>query len=130
MASLVPWPSNSVPAITDLRKHMYFGDVSPEGYDFDSRLELLGSAAAELVQKFAPSTPQALKDVACVRCVQYLIGRPGDAAANQREALGDASYERSWLPSMTGCLRASGAMAILSAWRKRTIGVVTSETDE
>ena len=130
MADLVPWPSDSAAAITTLRSHLRFGDVESDSPDIDSRLELLGSAAAELVQRFAPNAPQALKDVGCVRCVQYLIGRTGDAAASNRDSLGDASHERTWLPSMTGCLRASGAMSLLSAWRKRTLGVVKSEGSE
>ena len=127
MASLVPWPDSPGPAVATIRQHMSFGDVG--GDDLDDRLKLLGSASAELVERFAPSAPSALKDVACIRCVQYLIGRQGDAAADRRDELGDASESRSWLPSMVSCLRASGAMAILSAWRRRTVGVVEESTE-
>ena len=82
--------------------------------------ERLLAVALALVERFAPDAPQAVKNGALIRCAGWLSESP--SAGIRRESSGpfDASYS----PGMTGALRHSGAMALLSPWKARRAGVI------
>ena len=80
----------------------------------------VGATASALVERFAPDAPAAIRCEAAIRCAGWL--REAPAAGVRMEAEGEISTTFS--PSMTGALRASGAMALLSPWKVRRAGVV------
>ena len=86
----------------------------------DARVQALGATAAALVERYAPSAPQAIKNEAVIRCAGWLHGQP--AAAVRTEAQGEIST--SYAPTMQSALRHSGAMALLTAWKVRRAGAI------
>ena len=80
----------------------------------------LGSAAAALVERYAPDAPMAIKNEATIRCAGWLVQQP--AAAVRSESVGD--IRTSYAPTHTGALRHSGAMALLSLWAVRRAGAI------
>ncbi|MCY4592608.1 MAG: hypothetical protein OXE86_19050 [Alphaproteobacteria bacterium] len=78
------------------------------------------AAAWELVERYAPDAPEALHREAVIRCSGWLVQQP--AGSVRSEAEGEVST--SFAPSMTGALRHSGAMSLLSPWKVRRAGVI------
>ena len=90
------------------------------GEDDDDVTHRLGEAAAALVERHAPGAPQAIRNEAVIRCAGWL--REAPAAGVRAESMGDIST--TFAPSMTGALRASGAMGLLGPWRVRRAGAI------
>ena len=74
----------------------------------------------ELVNRYAPSTPDAIANESCVRVCGWLAEQP--SAAITSEAEGD--IRTSYAPTMQSALRHSGAMALLTHWRIRRAGAI------
>ena len=85
----------------------------------DSVLQAKAQAAVELVERYAPAAPDAVKKEACIRVIAWLIERP---AAETRYQSG--RFEAEFAPGHLSALRHSGAMALLSPWKKRRGGVI------
>ena len=80
----------------------------------DAGLQRHVDAATALVEAYAPSAPNAIKDEATLRATAYMYEDRGDLYA-------DAEVAR--VPR-SGVLRLSGAKAVLSPWRKQRALVV------
>ncbi len=119
MATLSPWPTDSGPALDEIRRHLYAHELAGVDDSPDMVLELLGAASAALVEKYAPAAPAVIKNLSVIRCVQYLVARSGGNPSQTIESLGDYSGTREFAPSMISCLRHSGAMAVLSPFKIR-----------
>ena len=89
------------------------------GVDSVTATRLL-AVATELVTRFAPGAPDAIQGEAVLRVSGWLNEAPASGARS--ESIGDISTAFS--PAMTGGLRASGAMALLSPWKIRRAGPV------
>ena len=77
------------------------------------------AAVTELVNRYAPDAPEAIRDEATIRAAGWLAQAPsGD---QRREGTGD--IDTAWSPNMTGALAASGAKGLLAPWRVRRAGV-------
>ena len=76
--------------------------------------------ASALVTRYAPSAPDAISDEALIRVAGWLAEAPASGA--RTETIGDITT--AWSPSMTGALRSSGAMALLSPWKARRAGPI------
>ena len=114
--ALSPWPTSPV-ALTNATATL----KAQIGEDLDdARVQALGSTAAALVERYAPGAPPAVKDEAVIRCAGWLREAPSSGA--RREDTGDIST--AWTPNMTGALRSSGAMGLLTAWKVRRAGVI------
>ena len=85
-----------------------------------AEVQRLGAAAAALVEKYASGAPEAIKDEAVIRCAGWLRESPSSGARSESEG----EIRTSFSPAMTGALRASGAMGLLSAWKVRRAGAV------
>ena len=115
VATLSPWPTTSAAlasATACLR-----GAI---GATDDPTAQRLGSTAAALVERYAPSAPQAIKNEAVIRCAGWLHEAP--AGGVRSEATGE--IRTSYMPSATGALRSSGAMGLLSPWKVRRAGAI------
>ena len=115
--ALSPWPARTATAslaaaLAELGAAL--------GEDDDHVTARLGAAAGALVERYAPDAPDAIKCEAVIRTAGWLRQAPSYGARS--ESMGDISTTFS--PSMTGALRASGAMALLSPWKVRRAGVV------
>ena len=113
VATLSPWPSSPVAltAATECLK-------TALGEDDDATAQRLGSVAAELVERYAPSAPTPVKNEATIRAAGWLHEQP--AAAVRSEAVGDIST--SFAATHTSALRHSGGQALLSPWKQRRAG--------
>ena len=74
----------------------------------------------ELVNRYAPSTPDAIANESCVRVCGWLAEQP--AAAIRSDKIGD--IETDFAPTHLSALRHSGAMALLSPWKVRRAGAI------
>ena len=115
--TLSPWPPTTTPtqraaAVTCLK------DALPTSLT-DNRANQLGMTASELVERYASNAPQAIKNEAVIRCAVWMYQmQPG--VAGERYGEHDVSY----VPSMTGALRHSGATGLLSAFKVRRAGKI------
>ena len=125
MAVIVPWPEESQAALVTLKRHLYHGDVSEGDGAEDSVLELIGQTAAALVQDYAPGAPQPIKDLAAIRVAQFILSRSGANPSRRGQKLGDWQGDIEFLASQTSPLRGSGAMSLLSTYKRRTLGIST-----
>ena len=113
--TLSPWPTTPVAlaSATECLK-------SALGEDDDATAQRLGSVASALVEKYAATAPQSIRNEATIRTAGWLREAPASGA--RREDIGDVST--AWSPNATGGLRASGAMSLLSGWKQRRAGAV------
>ena len=81
------------------------------------RLLAVGSA---LVTRYAPDAPDAISNEAVLRVAGWLAEAP--ASGPRTETIGDVTT--AWSPNMTGALRASGAMGLLSPFKVRRAGAI------
>ena len=114
---LAPWPARTATAslaaaILELGAAL--------GEDDDTVTARLGATASALVEQYAAAAPQVVRNEAVVRCAGWLREAPSYGARMESE--GDIST--SFAPTMTGALRASGAMALLSPWKIRRAGAL------
>ena len=84
------------------------------------RADNLLLVATDLVTRYAPAAPDALMDEAALRCAGWLSQQP--YASVRRESQGgiDTSYN----PMMHSALRHSGAMALLTGYKRRRAGAI------
>ena len=73
-----------------------------------------------LVDRFAPDAPDAIRKEAAIRVAGWLYESPSSGI--RRESVGPMDV--SFSPTMTGALRASGAMALLGPWKVRRAGAL------
>ena len=81
------------------------------------RLLAVGSA---LVTRYAPDAPAAISNEAVIRVAGWLAEAP--TSGPRTETIGDVTT--AWSPNMTGALRASGAMGLLSPFKVRRAGAI------
>ena len=115
--ALSPWPARTATAslaaaIAELGAAL--------GEDDDTATARFGATAAALVQRYAPDAPEPIKCEAVIRTAGWLREAPSYGARTEREG----EVMTSFSPNMTGALRASGAMALLSPWKIRRAGAV------
>ena len=110
---LSPWPDTETEAEAAVAR-LRAATAIPD----DERAAALGSTAAALVEAYADAAPQAVRDEACVRCAGWLHGQP--AASVRTSRVGEIELE--FAPSMVGALRHSGAMSLLSPFKRRRAG--------
>ena len=116
VAALSPWPTTPA-ALTAARTCLR--DVLGDDLT-DDRLDALGSTAAELVERFAPGAPQAIRNESVIRTAGWLCEQP--AAGVRSEATGD--IRTAYMAAATGALRSSGAMGLLGSWKVRRAGAI------
>ena len=116
VATLSPWPSS--PAALTAATACLKAAIGP-GLS-DERVQALGSAAAALVERYAPLAEQSVKNVAVERTAGWMAEQP--SAAVRSDATGDVST--SYAATHVSALRHSGAMALLSPWKVRRAGAI------
>ena len=118
VAILSPWPpSTSVVARTAAIACI---KESIDGGLSDNRANALGEVASALVERYADNAPQPIKNEAVIRCAGWLYESPSGGQRSESEGDINTSYS----PAMTGALRHSGAMSLLSPFKVRRAGAV------
>ena len=105
--ALSPWPARTATASLAAATASLAAALGEDDDDVTARL---GATAAALVERFAPDAPAPIKCEAVIRCAGWLRDAPSYGARMESEG----EISTSFTPSMTGALRASGAMALLS----------------
>ena len=85
--------------------------------DLIERIDGLMAAASALVEREAPSAPQAVRNEAVVRMAGYL--RQSDYGGIRREGVGEGARDVEYVTTHAGAFRRSGAKALLSPWKRR-----------
>ena len=116
---LSPWPTATATMSLAAATAALKSAIGAEHLD-DDRVAALGSAASSLVEKFAPTAPDEVRCEALIRCAGWLHQAPSSGVRRQGVGPIDVSYS----PAMTGALRASGALGLLSAWKIRRAGAI------
>ena len=73
-----------------------------------------------LVQRYAPAAPESIQREAAIRCAGWL----SEASMGGQRSEEQDDIRTTYTPAATGPLRASGAMALLSAWKERRAGII------
>ena len=115
---LSPWPAATATAALAAATACLKAAIGPDLTD--ERVQALGAAASALVEQYAPSAPQAVKNEATIRTAGYLAEHP--SAAVRQDTVGDVTV--SYAAGNLSALRHSGAMAILSSWKVRRAGAI------
>ena len=115
--ALVPWPTDTaeLAAATARVKQALLADDVP-----DAVIQGWAGAGAELVQRYAPDAPDAIKDEALIRISGYLKSQP--KAPQQSVTVGPMTA--SYTTSALSAARNSGAYALLSPYKIRRAGVI------
>ena len=119
VGDLSPWPASTAAAsLTAARATLRgaFGDAPT-----DDRIDALGAAAAAMVEQYAASAPQALRNEAVIRFAGYLNEAKGYGAISQ-EDIGPLQLSRT--TNHATAFRNSGAAGLLSRWRVRRAGAI------
>ena len=118
MTTLSPWPDGAddlAAAISELKD-----EIEP-GLSND-RVARMGATAAAIVEKYAPSAPDAVKDEAVIRMSGYMneTGKRADFGALRADStdVESVKIEKTFNPA-SGAFRRSGAMHLLNPWRNR-----------
>ena len=114
--ALSPWPASPV-ALANATATLK-AVVGP-GLE-DSRVQALGAVAAALVERYAATAPQSVKDEAVIRAAGYLA--QSDFGGIASETVGPRSV--TWTVNHAALFRNSGAAALLSPWRVRRAGAI------
>ena len=82
--------------------------------------ERLLAAASTMTEKYAPAAPPEILNEAVIRVAGWLLEAPSSGL--RMETVGPVTS--GWSAAMTGALRASGAMGLLSPWKVRRAGAI------
>ena len=118
-AGLSPWPEDGpgrLEAIARLRQA-----VGGRASDSDSAANNLGMAASAMVENYAPSAPQPLRDEALIRLAGYLSGADYGGIVSETSVAGK---EVTYTVNHANAWRNSGAGMLLSRWRIRRAGAI------
>ena len=115
MAALSPWPDTPV-ALANATATVKAA-IGPE-LD-DATVQRLGAVASALVEQYAPSAPQVLRDECVLRAAGRLHEMP--SASVRMETTGDIST--GYAPSLTGTLLYAGCKSVLYPFRAKRAGV-------
>ena len=112
--ALTPWPTDAaaLAAATATLK-------AAIGEPVDAVVMRLGAVASAMVEQYAPSAPQVLRDEGVIRTAARLLETP--SASVRMEGIGDVST--SYSPSLTGVLLHSGVKSMLYPFRAKRAGV-------
>ena len=116
MAALSPWPAKTATATLAAAIATLGRAIGEDAEDVTARL---GATASALVEQYAPSAPQALRDECVVRVAGRL--RESPTASVRMETTGDIST--GYAPSLTGALLHSGCKSLLYPFRAKRAGV-------
>ena len=122
VAVLSPWPTTPA-ALTAARACLKAALGSGLA---DDRADAIGSTASSIVERYAPSAPQVVRNEATIRLAGWLqTSARGDIIPT---AVGGITF--TWRPTIgRNALRQSGAMGLLSLWHKPR-ALVLEESDE
>ena len=120
IAIFSPWPGADEPEALKLAAQELSNATGfVDGYALASRF---GPVAGELIQRYAPGAPQAVKNEAAIRIIGWLKDQPAFALRRTENERGqEVEYQTAQNMS---ALRHSGAMALLTAWKIRRGGAI------
>ena len=116
--ALSPWPTTPAALATATAELAAALDLDATADE--AIVRRLGATAAALVERYAPAAPDAIKCEAVIRCAGWLLDAPSGGIRS--ESVGPLTSTFS--PAMTGALRSSGAMGLLTVWKVRRAGVI------
>ena len=117
--SLSPWPTDPIDkaaAIVRLREAV--AGRAGETYS-DESASALGEAAAAMIEDFAPSAPQPVRDEAVIRLAGYWAQSDFGGIESDTSV---GSAQTSYFKPPQSAFRYSGAMGMLTRWRVRRAG--------
>ena len=114
--ALTPWPARTATvalAAATAALGEAIGEVD------EATVQRLGAVASAMVEDYAPSAPQILRDECCIRVAGRILET--SPASIRRDDVGEVST--SFAPSLTGVLLHSGCKSLLYPFRAKRAGV-------
>ena len=115
--ALTPWPSTKAALETAISR--FRAAVGAADSITDERIGGIGAAASAMVEMYAPSAPESLREEAAIRFGGYLA--ESSFGAHTKETMGPLDLQHANHAAM---FRNSGAAALLSRWRIRRAGAI------
>ena len=81
--------------------------------------------AARMVLKYAPAAPDGIQNEAVIRLAGWLAGTPPESLASDSLNILGVQIDGSYNTAQTGALRHSGAMSLLSPYKRRRGGLIS-----
>ena len=114
--ALTPWPARTATvALAAATATLKAALGEPD----EAVVQRLGAVASAVVEAYAPSAPQVLRDEAVIRVAARLL--ESSPVSVRMESTGDIST--SFSPSLTGALLHSGCKSLLYSFRAKRAGV-------
>lgn len=117
--TLSPWPGN--PSARERAIAMLRSAVAGRADESDEYAHHLGQTASDLVERYAPDAPQAIKNEAVIRFAGYLA--QSDFGSVVRES-GLPGHDVEYTVTHQNAFRNSGAAMLLTRWRIRRAGAI------
>ena len=121
--NLTPWPPQTSAVARAAARACLRGEIGDSTIE-DAVLDRLGETASALVERYASSAPQAVRDEAVVRVVGYLAQTPHTGLTRLSVDGIDLVFDR----MNRSAMRLSGAKALLAPWRSP--GAAIAEASE
>ena len=115
--ALTPIPRDTAPLLAAIRE-----SISTQAPDVV--LLRTARAASALVEEYAPLAPDDLRDESLIRTIGWLLTRPHGGVENESSNIGAVSVSKGYQPGQLSALRHSGAMALLTRFKRRRGGLV------
>lgn len=119
--ALSPWPPTTSVAARTAAVARLREAVAGRTLASDDAANALGEAASALVEDYAPSAPQAVKDEAVIRLAGWLAGSSFDNVTSETSV---ASATVQYQPGSQNLMIRSGAGSLLTRWRVRRAGAI------
>ena len=120
--ALTPWPKAEpelTAAVIELTSAA-FGDSVKNRI----KAQRLGPVAADIVEKYSPHGPQAVRDEALILVAAWMGSQTSGISPGLEIKVGNVTMNRRRYRGEISALRHSGAMALLSPWKIRRAGVL------
>ena len=115
LTPLVPWPTSAA-ALINARERVEKQAISAKD---DEIVDSICEATAEVIQKYAPLAPQAVKDEAFMRLAAYMHSKV-DLVTRERDGEMEMEYDL----NASALFRRCGAQGLLSPWKIRRAGAI------
>ena len=126
VATLSPWPSaTATVALTAARTCLRDALRATTTNLPDDRVDALGMTASAIVERYAATAPQPVKNEAVIRLAGWTKGATSSDIIPS--SVGGVDFQ--WRPSVSrNALRSSGAMGLLSLWHRPRARVIEEST--
>ncbi len=120
VAALSPWPSATATVALTAARAALKAETGASAAT-DDELDRVGAAASAVIERYSPDAPAVVRGEALVRLAGYIL-QSAHRQASTGMTVGPLTTE--YPANHAAMFRHSGAMALLSPWKRRRAGAI------